>query len=238
MKKVIFTMLFALLALNVKAENSQPSSNPEITISQKLALYKLWFLSELDQEVLTPMAEMAKQGIGEAIKAAQSAYYYSVGTYMRCAEGIDNCPGFPYAGAIIERLTEGYYRGLNEFQCEGGKLKKIQALQDSFGKQENLPLYTFFHTPNGDDVRVEVQNFGHGEKKPNCEMVYNDKTKSVQLTENPINKDCHLWERQNLNTLGYDTPTGPAYRCCQNRFCEKRVLKFKKMFAEKLSSQP
>lgn len=208
----------------------------ELTFAQKAAFYKLYALDALDQNVAKPMGELATKAISKASDIAGTIYVYSVGTYIRCAEGIDDCVFFSHSGTIAERLTEGEYQGLGEFQCENGKLKKIQALQKRSGDKKNMPSYEFFYTAGSDDVKVKVQNYGYDQdRKANCEFTYNDKTKAIQANENSKNDRCMLWERTNLNTIGYDTPVGPAFRCCQKKSCEEKVAKFKTDFQNKLS---
>ena len=101
-----------------------------------------------------------------------------------------------------------------------------------------MPAYEFFYTAGSDDVKIKVQNYGYDqEDKANCEFTYNDKTKAIQTTESSKNDKCRLWERTNLNTIGYSTPVGPAFRCCQKKSCEESVVKFKNDFPKKLSKQ-
>ncbi len=185
-------------------------------------------LDSVDRDVVKPAGELLKNGVRATVNAAQNVYVYGFAKYIRCKEGMDNCPFFDHASTIAERLgPEGYFHGIKEFKCENGKLMEFEALESSNDKK--LPSYSLKYSKNSSDIHVFVKNYGHGTEKSNCEYIYNEKSLDLKV----VTKDksiCQVFERTGLNTIGYDTLIQNVYRCCVKKSCEEKVLAFKNSY--------
>jgi hypothetical protein len=200
----------------------------ELTVDQQKELAKLHPLESLDQKVASPLEQFMDKAVQKTSDVAGTIYAASVGTYLRCSIGIDECTFFSDAGVIIEKLSEGEYRGLSEFTCEDGKLKKIQALETKDGGRKKISSYEFTYAAGNDEVKVSVKDFGiNPERKANCDFLYNSKTKEIRGDDAKNSDKCQIWERSNLRTIAYDTPLDAAFRCCQKKSCDRKVSKFR-----------
>jgi hypothetical protein len=184
----------------------------------------VYALDSINEAVIKPVRAATNNAIASVSNAAETAFMYGAVSYGRCEEGIDDCWFMSHAKTIKERLSTSEYRGLKEFSCENGKLKKIEAARSIDGSA--VPSYEFFYNSNSENVRIKVANFGwpRSLEPADCEFSYNDRTKAIK----PVTSDprCGLSTPINLNMIGYDTPVGPAFRCCSNASCVKQVQAF------------
>ncbi len=210
----------------------------DLSPTQQAENSKLYPLNTSDQNIVTQTKKLAANAWAKASDAAGIVFLYSLQTYIRCKEGINDCPFFSQSDVIIERLSGDDYLGLKEFQCENGKLKKIQALETEKGEKK-LPLYEFFYLSGSDEVKIKVENYeeSNGFKKGTCYFIYNKKTHDVKIQPASTIERCGFSGPEGLTKIGLSTPVSQAFLCCHEKSCEEKVLKFKENYLKKSATR-